>query len=77
MLKSVSNSDDSVDREQFMVEVPDIIPECVAGIRAIIWKDRRHASRGIAKPTAKQPPARQMTFDVQAHFPASADCRSR
>jgi hypothetical protein len=39
--------DEAADREQFMLEVPDIIPECVAGIQAF-WKGRHHEHRGTS-----------------------------
>ena len=48
--------DEAADREQFMLEVPDMIPECVAGIQAF-WKDRHHEPRGVwpsRRPSARR-----------------------
>ena len=48
--------DEAVDREQFMADVPDIIPACVAGIQEF-WKDRQHEHRPAS--TSRRPSSRQ------------------
>ena len=50
--------DEAADREQFMMEVPDIIPECVGGIRAF-WKDRQDEHRVVLPSRQRSGPRRR------------------
>ena len=39
--------EETVDRAQFIAQVPDIVPACVAGIQAF-WKDHKHGHHGAS-----------------------------